>query len=133
MIGIVALALTLGGCAGYEVTPEVRAAEWEAKNVYPDGYRTEILAYMRAYLNDPSTVRDAAISAPALKPLGLGNRFMSCVRYGSKKSAGDAPAGKDHVAIFVGGKLDSFRDASKDQCAGAAYAPFPELEKLTRQ
>jgi hypothetical protein len=33
--------------------------------------------------------------------------------------------------IFVGGKLDALRDA-KDQCAGVAYAAFPELERLRR-
>jgi hypothetical protein len=33
--------------------------------------------------------------------------------------------------IFVGGKLDAVREA-KDQCAAAAYAAFPELERLKR-
>ena len=41
----------------------------------------------------------------------------------------------DGAAIYVSGKLDRFLDAAKDVrelCKEVAYAPFPELEKLTR-
>lgn len=126
------LALTLAGCAGYEVLPEVRQAEWEAKNVPPEQYRAEIIAYLRTYLNDPGSVYDAMVSEPVLKPLGLGHRFMSCVRFGTRHGSGEGGLGKEHVAIFVGGKLDSFREAGKELCVGAAYMPFPELERISR-
>jgi hypothetical protein len=127
------LAAGLGACASFsdEPSPEVKRANWEAQNVYPQGYRSEILAYMRTYLNEPGNVRDAFISEPELKPMGLGNRYVSCVRYGPKRPSADNAASKDHIAVFVGGKLDAFRDA-KDGCSSVAYAPFPELERLTR-
>jgi len=127
------LAAALGACASYstEPSPEVQRAEWEARNVYPQNYRPEILAYMRNYFNDPRNVRDAVVSEPELKAMGLGNRYVSCLRYGLRNPPGSSPPGREHVVIFVGGKLDALREA-RDQCTGAAYAPFPELEHLTR-
>jgi len=127
------LAAALGGCASYstEPSPEAQRAAWEARNLYPQSYRSEILAYMRNYLNDPRNVRDALVSEPELKPMGLGNRYISCLRYGLRNAAAANPPGREHIVIFVGGKLDALRDA-KDQCAGAAYAAFPELEHLGR-
>jgi hypothetical protein len=127
------LAAALGACASdpTEPSPEAQRAAWEAQNVYPQSYKSEILAYMRNYLNDPRNVRDAAASGPELKPMGLGNRYVSCLRYGLRNAAGAGPPGREHIVIFVGGKLDAVRDA-RDLCAGAAYAPFPELERLTR-
>jgi hypothetical protein len=126
------LAAALSGCASYstEPSPEEQRAAWEARNVYPQNYRPEILAYMRNYLNDPTSVRDALVSAPELKAMGLGNRYVSCLRYGLKNVGGPSP-GREHIVIFVGGKLDAVREA-RDQCAGAAYAAFPELERLAR-
>ena len=130
--GIVVLSFALGACASnYEVSPEVRKAEWEARNIYPKDYRPEIVAYLRTYLNDPSNVKDAAISEPVLKPMGLGNRYVSCVRYVAKQDSGMYAPSKEHLVIFVDGKLDAFQD-TKEQCANASYGPFPELEKLKR-
>jgi len=127
------LAAMLAGCASdpTEPSPEAQRAAWEAQNVYPQNYKAEILAYMRNYLNDPRNVRDAVVSGPELKPMGLGSRYVSCLRYGLRNAAGAGPPGREHIVIFIGGKLDAVRDA-RDQCAGAAYAPFAELERLTR-
>lgn len=130
-MSLVAAGLMLGACASYEVSPEVRKAEWEARNFYPQNYRSEISAYLRTYLNDPTGLHDAMVSEPLLKPRGLGNRYESCVRYSAKKDAGGNTPARDHLVTFVDGKLETFQDA-KEQCANAAYAPFPELEKLAR-
>jgi hypothetical protein len=124
--------LLLSACASYEVAPEVRKADWEAKNVFPVGYKSEILAYLRVYVNDPGNVRDAGISDPVLKSMGLGNRYVSCVRYAPKRGTGSP---KEHAAVFVGGKLDRFqeiKEANKELCSGVSYAAFPQLENLTR-
>ena len=127
------LAAVLGGCASYstEPSPEAQRAAWEARNIYPQSYRSEILAYMRNYLNEPGNVRDASVSEPELKPMGLGNRYLSCLRYGLRNAAGASQPGREHIVIFVEGKLDGVREA-RDLCAGAAYTPFPELERLKR-
>jgi hypothetical protein len=133
LLNLLALGITLSACARntYEVSAEVRKAEWEAKNLYPQAYRAEIMAYLRTYLNDPSGLKEAAISEPVLKPMGLGNRYVSCVRYRAKGGSGELGSVKDHLVVFVGGKLDAFKEG-KDQCGGATYAPFPELETLAR-
>ena len=38
---------------------------------------------------------------------------------------------RDHLAIFLAGKLDQM-GVTREQCKDAAYEPFPELERLTR-
>ena len=61
----------LAGCAGGEreyTGPET--AGGTSVNVAPENYRAEILAYQRSYLNDPSGIRSAAISQPALRKVG---------------------------------------------------------------
>jgi len=132
-MSLLALGVMISACASenYEVSQEVRKAEWEAKNLYPRNYRAEIIAYLRTYLNDPTGLKDAAISEPMLKPMGLGDRYVSCVRYRAKGSRGEMAPAREHLVVFVQGKLDAFKDG-KEQCSGANYAPFPELETLTR-
>jgi hypothetical protein len=127
------LAAVLTGCASYSTEPplEVQRANWEAHNVYPQNYRSEILAYMRNYFNEPGNVRDAFVSEPELRPMGLGNRYVSCVRYGLRNALAGNPPGREHIVVFVEGKLDAVREA-RNQCANAAYVGFPELERLKR-
>ena len=38
---------------------------------------------------------------------------------------------REYLAIFLAGKLDQM-GVTREQCKDAAYAPFPELERLTR-
>ena len=130
---LVVLAAALAGCAGLsnEPSPEVQRANWEARNIYPQSYRSEILAYMRNYLNEPGNVRDAFVSDPELRSMGLGNRYVSCVRYNLRSAPSGSPPGREHIVVFVEGKLDSVREA-KNQCGDAAYVAFPELERLKR-
>ena len=127
------LALSLAACASSstEPSPEQQRAAWEAQNIFPQTYKAEILAYMRNYLNDPRNVREAVASEPTLRPMGLGNRYVSCLRYKLTDTSPGYPSGREHIIIYVGGKLDAVREA-KDQCAGAVYVPFPALERLTR-
>ena len=110
-------------------------ARWDAENVYPQRYRQDLLAFLRTYLNDPSQVRGAAVSQPQLKYVGPGDRYVACVRYNSRNTDGKYLGSKDGAAVFVAGKLDRFLDTPRDVrelCKEVAYAPFPELEKLTR-
>ncbi len=133
---VATLGFALGGCASDDVGPSKAElkARWDAQNVYPQGYRQDLLAFLRTYLNEPSGVRAASVSAPVLKEAGPGERYMTCVRYSERKDGGYA-APKDGVAVYVSGKLDRFFDVPKEVapfCKDVAFAPFPELEKLTR-
>jgi hypothetical protein len=132
-----AMVFALGGCASNDVGPSKQElkARWDAENVYPQAYKRDLLAFLRTYLNEPSGVRNAAVSAPVLKDVGPGERYYSCVRYTERKSTGGYAAPKDGVAVYVSGKLDRFFDEKREVipfCKDVAFAPFPELEALTR-
>ncbi len=136
---LLALALTLGGCAGIEAMKEAERSDAEA-NIVPANYRSEIVALMRTYLNDPTNVRGAFVTEPVIKPVGGGlNRYSSCLRYNAKKTGGQYAGSRDNVVIFSRGKLERLIDREqrtpesiREQCKDAAYLPFPELERMTR-
>ena len=133
---VVSALAALAGCAS-DLGPSASElkARWDAENVYPQGYRQDLLAFLRTYLNDPSQIRGAAVSQPQLKYVGPGDRYVACVRYNSRKSEGKYQGSKDGAAVYVAGKLDRFFDTPRDVrelCKEVAFAPFPELERLTR-
>jgi hypothetical protein len=136
---ISAASLLLLAACGTSIEPtsgQLRAA-WERANVPPVNYKGDILAFMRTYLNDPTHVRNAAVSAPTLKtvPGDPAERYVSCLRYNAKKSDGAYAGAKTGIVIYGSGKLDRFIEVPtlvKAVCDGVALAPFPEMERLTR-
>jgi hypothetical protein len=130
------LLVFLGGCAtDVGPSPSELNAQWEAQNIYPAAYKDDLLAFLRTYLNDPTHVRGAAVTVPQLKSVGRGQRYLTCVRYDARDSAGKYLGSKEGAATYVSGKLDRFYDVMRevrDFCRDAMYVPFPELEKLTR-
>jgi hypothetical protein len=128
-VGLIIIALTLSACAGGQ-----HRADEEAVNAYPTNYKTDILAAMRVYLSDPTAIRDASISEPVLKSasLTMPSRYMLCLRFNPKKTATVYEGMREVAAVFVAGRFDQFVETPKDVCAGVTYAPFPELEKLSR-
>jgi len=131
------LALVLGGCSHDQgLNLMAGSGDDDDANVRPVNYKPDILRAMHAYLNDPTGIRDAGISDPALKSLGGSKRFVVCVRYNAKKGRNEYVGVKEAAAVFVAGRFDRFvetaHDTANDQCVGATYAAFPELEKLSR-
>lgn len=124
-------ALCLAACAGNN-RPE--AARSEEINAYPTNYKADVLAGMHAYLNDPTGIRDAGISEPVLKSASVTRpaRYMACLRFNPKKTATVYEGSREVAAVFLAGRFDQFVETPKELCAGVTYAPFPELEKLTR-
>ena len=59
-------------------------------------------------------------------------RYVLCVRFNSRNSAGQYEGTKERLVVFLAGKLDTIVDVRRDECAGAKYLPFPELERLGR-
>jgi hypothetical protein len=129
-------ALAVGGCAtDYGPSEADLKARWETQNVFPAGYKSDLLAFLRTYINDPTRLHGAGVTQPQRKTVGPGERYVTCVRYQERKSDGQYAASKVGVAVYVSGKLDRFFDDPKemhDLCKDAAFGPFPELEKLTR-
>jgi hypothetical protein len=128
---IVTLLLALAGCASEPKFSGVETRGGVSVNIFPDNYRGEILAYERAYLNDPTGVRSAGVTRPVLKNVGVGDRYVVCVRFNAKNPGGAYTGTREYLVIFLAGKLDQM-GVTRDQCKDAVYEPFPELEKLTR-
>jgi hypothetical protein len=99
-------------------------------NLYPSDYQQELLQTLRTSLDVPTNVRDAAISEPVLRAAGQDRRYSVCVRANSRDISGSYTGVKEHIGWFWGGHLNQLVEANPGQCAGAAYRPWPELEKL---
>lgn len=117
------------------------SSEWKAArdlsreiNAKPPGptYKADVVAFMHTYLNNPTGVRDAFLSEPALRTFDSVERYTACLRYTARKSDGQYAPSKDSLVIFRDGRLDRIADAAREACKDAAYQPFPELERLGR-
>jgi hypothetical protein len=129
-LGVMLLAALLGACGHHQPVTEGDATV----NTYPVNYKADILGAMHAYLDDPTGIRDAAISEPAIKPVGNTTRYTACLKFNAKKDGSKDYAGsKEIIAVFQVGRFDQFIETGKDTkdiCAGVTYAPFPELQRL---
>ena len=132
---VLGVALLLGAC-GHQFA-HANSDDDSGINAYPANYKADILAAMHVYLNDPTGIRDAAVSPPVLKQAGGETRYVACVKFNPKKNNTDYAGIRELAAVFLVGRFDHFMempkeqtDAPKDLCAGAAYTPFPELQKL---
>ncbi|GKQ56038.1 hypothetical protein [Bradyrhizobium sp. Ce-3] len=103
-----------------------------ANQPLPDRYREQILAFMRTYLNNPVGVREAGIAEPAQRTVGGRLRYVVCVRYSAKETDGNYRPARERGIMFVDGRLDRILDNAAEVCAGASYAAFPDLEKMSR-
>lgn len=132
-IGIPILVLLLSACGVVKDWPYHQNVVRGDPNTYPGNYKPEILAFLRNYLNDPTQIRGAFIAEPSLKPAaGSESRYGVCVRFNARTSSGNYEGSKDRVVFFLAGRLDTMIETRREQCAGAAYQPFPELERLSR-
>ena len=128
----VLLALTLAGCSSDWTGARDRANQANTQPPTPT-YKTDVLAFMRTYLNDPTGVRDAFISEPALRAIDGADRYFLCLRYTARKPGGkEYAASKDSLVLFRDGRFDRIIDNARETCKDAAYQPFPELERLSR-
>ncbi len=124
--------LLLAGCSS-EWTQR-RDFSAQVNSVYPQNYKSEIVALMRSYLNDPTGVRNAYVSEPSQRTIDGVHRYAVCIRYDAKKGPGQYAGSKDSMVLFRGGRLDRIVDNEmiREQCKAAAYTAFPELQQLTR-
>lgn len=99
---------------------------------YPNNFRSEILAFMRTYLNNPAGVREAMMAEPAQRTIGGRLRYVTCLRYAARESDGRYGEPRERAVVYVDARLDRLMENPGEACAGATYAAFPELEKLTR-
>jgi len=99
---------------------------------FPKNYRAELLAFMKTYLNNPVGVHDALMAEPVQRTVGGRLRYVSCLRLAPRESDGSYHQPRERAVVYVDGRLDRVVENASEPCAGVAYAPFPELEKMTR-
>jgi hypothetical protein len=99
---------------------------------FPRNHRTEVLAFLKTYLNDPVGVRDAVMAEPVERVVGGRQRYVVCLRFSPREADGGYREPRERALLFVDGRLDRILENAAEPCVGAAYAPFAELEKMTR-
>ncbi|WP_375412436.1 hypothetical protein [uncultured Bradyrhizobium sp.] len=130
---ILLLPLALAACAGDGQNGITYTDDRGVANQpYPANYRPELLAFMKTYLNNPVGVKDAAMAEPVQRTAGGRLRYVVCLRYDAKDRDGRYLGLRERAVLFVDARLDRIVEDPGEFCAGAAYAPFPDLEKMTR-
>jgi hypothetical protein len=102
-------------------------------NVFPTNYRNAIVTTVTASQSyDPNNIREAAITEPALRAAAQDGtqRYAVCLRFNARSLGGPYMGAREYLVYFYGGDINQFIPAEREQCATAAYKPFPELEKI---
>jgi hypothetical protein len=132
---ILLLPIALAACAsseeGRDASP-INVDNGTASQPFPDNFRTELLAFMRTYLNNPVGVHDASMADPVQRTVGGRVRYVSCLRYTARETDGSYRNPRERAIVFVNGRLDRMAENAAELCAGAAYAAYPDLQNLTR-
>ncbi len=131
---ILALPLALAACFGSDGDRPSLMAGTQAggPQSFPDNFHSDTLALMRTYLNNPVGVRDASMAEPVQREVGGRQFYVSCLHFTPRETDGSYKGMRERAVIFVNGRADRVVDRTNELCAGAVYAPFPELEKMTR-
>jgi hypothetical protein len=131
---ILMLPIALAACAGNDDGRDTAFSmdSGSASQPFPQNYRAELLAFMKTYLNNPVGVHDAAMAEPVQRSVGGRQRYVSCLRFAARETDGSYREPRERAILYLNGRLDRVADNAGELCVGAAYAPFPDLEKLTR-
>jgi hypothetical protein len=130
---ILLLPLALAACAGSEDSKSITYTDDRgvADQPHPTDHRAQILAFMKTWLNNPVGVREAVMAEPVQRTVGGRLRYVSCLRFSSRDSGGTYREQRAAV-LYVDTRLDRIIENAAEVCSGAAYVPFPEMEKMTR-
>jgi hypothetical protein len=133
LLAILLLPLALAACFGSDESgPTSFMEDSSAPQPFPENYRTELLAFMKTYLNNPVGVRNAMMADPVQRTVGGRVRFVSCLRFSEPQSDGTYREPRERAVLFINGRLDRVLPNAAEVCAGANYAPFPEMERMSR-
>jgi hypothetical protein len=134
-VAALVLPMVLAACAGNDDSRSFSLFGDSSKDLpqsVPGNYRTEVLAFMRTYLNNPVGVREAALGEPVMRDVNGKMRYITCLRYTARESDGSYREPRERAVLFVNGRLDRMIEKSGELCAGVALSPFPDLEKMAR-
>ena len=93
-------------------------------NAYPANYRQQIATVLTMNLKDRADFHGAFIAPPALKPVAESQteHYVVCVLLTGHNDK------RNKAVVYLEGRPNQFIDATPQQCDGAAYQPFTELE-----
>ena len=128
------LPLLLAACAGSDDGKSITYTDDRgvANQPFPLNYKFEVLAFMKTYLNNPVGVKEAVMAEPVQRTVGGRLRYISCLRYNAKDTDGSYRGSRERAILYVDARLDRIIEDVSEICAGAVYAPFPEMEKMAR-
>lgn len=131
---MVLLPIMLSACAAVDDSKPITFTDDRGVSAqpFPKNYRVEVLAFLKTYLNDPVGVRDAVMAEPVERVVGGRQRYVVCLRFSPRESDGGYREPRERAILFVDGRLDRIIENAVEPCAGVAYAPFADLEKMTR-
>ena len=131
---ILALPLALAACFGGDGDRPslMEGSQAGGPQPFPDNFRSDTVALMRSYLNNPVGVREASMADPVQREVGGRHFYVSCLHFTPRETDGSYKAMRERAVVFVNGRADRVLDRASEFCTGAVYAPFPELEKMTR-
>jgi hypothetical protein len=118
------VAITAAGCSGFggPKSQQAAAAPPPDPNAYPANYSNQIARFLATQLTDRADFHGALIAPPVLKPVGASQHYVVCLQFDGHSQI------KNKVAIFLAGEITQFIDSTPEQCAGAAYQPYKDLE-----
>ena len=106
-IAILLLPLALAACFGSDESgPPSFMEDSSAPQPFPENYRTELLAFMKTYLNNPVGVRNAMMADPVQRTVGGRVRYVSCLRFSEPQSDGTYHEPRERAVLFINGRLD---------------------------
>jgi hypothetical protein len=128
------LPIMLSACAAVDDSKPITYTDDRgvSSQPFPKNFRAEVLAFLKTYLNDPVGVRGAVMAEPVERVVGGRQRYVVCLRFSPRESDGSYREPRERAILFVDGRLDRIIENAVEPCAGVAYAPFAELEKMTR-
>lgn len=130
---LLAAGVAVSACTVGHLTGDDGGRVDDPRNPRPANYKSDLIAMLRVYLNNPMQIRDASLSDPMLLPVSGGrSRYVVCLRLDAKRSNGQYTGSREYIAVFLAGRLDQLVDAKAEQCKAAEYQPFPEAETLVR-
>jgi hypothetical protein len=128
------LPLLLAACAGDGQSSITYTDDRGVANQpVPSNYRPDLLAFLKTYLNNPVGVKEAFIAEPVQRTVAGRLRYVVCLRYNPKDTTTSNYLGvRERAVLYVDARLDRVVEDASEICAGVAYAPFPEMEKMAR-
>src|SRR5436190_21474576 len=100
---VILLPLVLSAClTGGEESKSISFTDdsGTANQPYPNNHKSQVLAFMRTYLNNPAGVREAQMAEPVQRTVGGRLRYVGCLRYAARESDGTYREPRERAVVY---------------------------------